>query len=231
MNTTMLILIYLGIALVGSRLPFVRVYLAHCHNLVNQVISVCLEGGRKNKIRLYRDGSAETTGNTASPLKKALISYVGYTGASACALGLFYLVERGSYHLVIYLFIGLIVLSLLLWIRNLFGVIWGLSLVVLLVTPAYFRYYGIVLPMKIDYEMVLDQISIFLASVLFIQSIIGAIQVCIQSFMSRSNPARKVALVQTKFFPAMVLGLTLVVQTVYVGYFLVQKFIGFPFSF
>lgn len=215
-----LTLIYLVVGLVGSRLPLIRVYLAHCHNLVSAVISVCLEGGRNNKILLHPDGAGQTTGVLTSPFKKALISYAGYTGASMASIGLFYLLSRVHFHLVIYLFLGLSVLSLLMWIRNLFGVIWGLSLSVLLAIPVYFQY-----------EMILVHISIFLASVLFTQSIICAIQVCKQSFMSRSTPARKVALVQTKFIPAVILGLALFGQTLYAGYFFVQNFISFPFYF
>ena len=74
MNTTTLIFIYLGAALVVSLLPIVRVYLAHFHNLVNHVISACLEG---DKICLYRDGSGPDTGSDISPFKKALVSYAG----------------------------------------------------------------------------------------------------------------------------------------------------------
>ncbi|MBT2726414.1 M50 family metallopeptidase [Bacillus sp. ISL-75] len=211
----------------GSGLPFIRGYFAHFHNLVHLVISACLEG---SKIYLNRDGSGQTTGNHTSPFKKALISYAGYTGASVAAIGLFYLVSRGHYHLVIYLYLGLSVLALLLWIRNPLGVIWGLSIAVLLALPVYFRY-ETVLPVNVNFEMVLVHMSIFLASVLFVQSIIGAVQVCKQAFMSRNNPKRKAALVQTKLVPAVVLGLTLAGQSAYVGYFLVQNFISFPFSF
>ena len=227
MNTTTLILIYLGIGLAGSLLPFIRVYLAHFHNLVNLVISVCLEGG---KIQLHRDGSGQTIGSHTTPFKKALISYAGYTGASVTAIGLFYLVSRGHYHLVIYLYLGLSVLALLLWIRNAFGVIWGLSVIGLLALPVYFRY-ETVLPINFNFETVLVHISIFLASVLFVQSIIGAFQVCKQSFMSRSNPRRKAALVQTKFIPAVILGMILLGQTVFAGYFFTLNFISLPFSF
>lgn len=118
-----------------------------------------------NKIQLLRDGFGQTTGTLTSPFKKALISYAGYTGTSVAAIGLFYLVLRASCHLVIYLFLGLTVLALLLWIRNLFGVIWGLSLAVLLALPVYFRYDRVV-PVNINSEMVLVHMSIFLASVL-----------------------------------------------------------------
>jgi hypothetical protein len=216
LNIATLILIYLVAGLAASRIPLIKVYLAHCHNLVCLVISVCLEGGRNNKILLHRDGTAQTTGRLTSSIKKAVISYVGYTGASVTAIGLFYLVSRGHYHLVMYLFLGLIVLSLVLWIRNMFGVTWGISLAFLLAIPVFFRY-----------DMVIVHISIFLASVLFTQSIISAIQVCKQVFMSRSNPGRKAALVQTKFIPAAILGLALVGQTAYAGYFFIRNFISF----
>lgn len=223
---TTLILIYLGVALVGSWLPIIRVYFAHFHNLVHLSISVCLEGG---KIHLSRDGSGQTTGNHTSPFKKALSSYAGYTGASVTAIGMFYLVSKGHYHLVIYLYLGLSVLALLLWIRNAFGVIWGLSIAVLLALPVYFRYQT-VLPVHVNFEMVLVHMSIFLAAVLFVQSIIGAVQVCKQSFMSRSDPKRKAALVQTKLVPAVVLGIILFGQTVLAGYFFTLNFISLPFS-
>ncbi|MBM7654486.1 hypothetical protein JOC76_003972 [Neobacillus cucumis] len=106
----------------------------------------------------------------------------------------------------------------MLWIRNTYGVIWGISLVVLLALPVYFRT-----------DMVLVHLSILLASVLFSQSIVGAIQVCRQSLMTRGNPGRKAALVQTKFVPAVVLGMVLFGQTLYVGYYFVRNFLGFPF--
>jgi|GEM_PF-5728664 len=78
-------------------------------------------------------------------------------------------------------------------------------------------------------EMILVHLSIFLAAILFTQSIICVIQVCKQAFMSRSNPGRKAALVRTKFIPAVILGLALFGQTLYAGYFFVQHFIGLPF--
>ncbi|WP_160725256.1 M50 family metallopeptidase [Bacillus sp. USDA818B3_A] len=225
MNTTTLILIYLGVALVGSMIPFIRVFFAHFHNLIHLVVSVCLEGG---KIRLYPDGSGQTTGDTPA-FKKALISYAGYTVASVAAIGLFYLATKGHYLWVIYLYLGLSVLALVLWIRNAFGVLWSLSVIALLAVPVYFHYQTS-LPVNFNFDTVLVHISIFLASVLFVQSVICAVQVCRQGFMSRKNPKRKAALVQTKFIPAALLGLILFGQTVFAGYFFALNFISLPFS-
>ncbi|MEH7107820.1 M50 family metallopeptidase [Bacillus sp. JJ1764] len=238
MSTNKLILLYLGITLVGSLLPVVRVFLSHFHNLISLGISVCLEGGRKNKIQLHRDGTGQTTGAAISSLKKAITIYAGYTGTMVGAIGLFYLVERGSYEWVIALVLGFTILALLLWIRNLVGVIWALTVIVLLVVPLYFRFqiflpvnfrYELALPFSISYDMILVQISILLASVLFIQSIITTFKVCRQSFMAKSNPGRKAAIVQTRYIPAVVLGLVLLGQNVFVGYLFVENFLGLPF--
>jgi hypothetical protein len=227
LDTTTWILIYLGGALAGSVSPIFRVYFSHFHNLINLVISAYLEGG---KVHLYRDGSGQTTGGHATTFKKALISYVGYTVTSVAAIALFYLVSRGHNDLVVYLYLGFCILALSLWIRNAFGVIWGLSVAVLLALPVYFRYQTVlVLPVKVNFEMILVHMSIFLASVLFVQSMIGAILVCKQSFMKRSNPKRKAALVQTKLIPAVVLGIILFGQTVFAGYFFAINFISLPF--
>ncbi|MCL6570894.1 MAG: M50 family metallopeptidase [Bacillus sp. (in: Bacteria)] len=215
MNTPMLVLFYVAIAAVGSRIPFLRVYLAHCNTLVFEVISVCIEGGKTNKIKLYKDGSGQTTNNVNSPFKKNLIAYVGYTGTSIAAIGLFYLVSKGNYHFVLYLFIGLLVSSLLLWIRSLFGFVWGLSFVLLLAVPIYFRN-----------DLAIKHISIFLAAVLFTQSILNALQVCKQSLLSRENPDRKVALVQAKFFPVIIIGFALLSQSLYAGYFIIKTFLS-----
>ncbi|NHC41926.1 hypothetical protein G6549_18395 [Bacillus sp. MM2020_1] len=177
MDTTTWILIYLGGALAGSMIPFMRVYFSHFHNLINLVISACLEGGK------------------------------------------------------VHLYLGFSVLALVLWIRNTFGVICVLSVIVLLALPVYFRYQTVlVLPVNVNFELIIVHMSIFIASVLFVQSMIGAILVCKQSFMKRDNPKRKAALVQTKLIPTVVLGIILFGQTVFAGYFFAINFISLPFS-
>ena len=170
MSLTWLIVLYLGVALAASRIPFVRVYLALCHTLMEEVIRVlgscCFKGGRYSKINLYRNGSGQTIHQVDSKFKKAVIEYAGYTGTSLAAIGLFFLVSRGYNHLIIYLFIGLAALSLLLWIRTLFGAAWGLSFVFLLGVPVFS-----------GTELVMLHLSILLSAVILTQSILKAFQV------------------------------------------------------
>jgi uncharacterized membrane protein YjdF len=218
-NVTMLILIYLGIALVGSRVPFLRVYFALCNTLVQEVVhafsSLLLKGELFSKIKLHKDGTGETVNQIHAPFKKVLIAYAGYTGTSLAAIGLFYLVSRDNFDLIVYMFIGLIGLSLLLWIRNLYGFIWALSFGLLVALPIYF-----------GNELVIMHVSIMLASVIFTQSIFQAYQLFRQSFMRRKNPHRTAALAQTALIPAVIWGVVLLGQSLYAGYFIFKNFLS-----
>lgn len=216
MNSTILILIYLAAALLVTGIPFLRVYLSLCYTLLYEVICVLfLKGGFGEKIKLQRDGSWQAANHAQSRFRKALIAYAGYTGTSLTAIGLFYLESKGHYDSIIYSFIGLLVLSLLLWIRNFFGFIWALSFVSLLAVPIYFRY-----------ELAIIHISIFLASLILIQSVLNSLQLCRQSFMHRKNPARTAVLAQGALIPAVVWGIVLLSQSLFAGYFIFKNILS-----
>ncbi|AGK53200.1 M50 family metallopeptidase [Bacillus sp. 1NLA3E] len=215
MNIKMLILIYFVISLVGSRLPFVRVYLSHCHTLLNKMIRVCLEGHRTNKIKLYKDGTGVTTSPPHSFFKDTLLSYLGNTGALLASIGLYYLVAKGNYRLVVYLFIGTLLLSLLLWIRNIFGVIWAVSFVSLLIIPIFF-----------SYEIAFVHISIFLTSVVFSHSILNAIQVFTRSVLNDDTLAKKSLFSKGKKLSLLVLGFILLGQSLYGGFYIFNNFLS-----
>jgi hypothetical protein len=181
MSTTSLILLYLAAALAISRLPMFRVYFSLCNTLIEKIIHVLAvvvtREGKSNKIKLYKNGSGETTSIVNSKIQKVMIVYIGFTGTLLLAMGLFYLLSFNKFHYVLYFFIGLLVISILLWIRNLFGLLWALSFVSLLAVPLYFRN-----------ELAILHISIFLSSLILIQAIINAFQVIGQSFKAGERP-------------------------------------------
>lgn len=156
MNHTLPILVYLFIALIVTQIPYLRVYFSLGNTLLYEVIRVMLEGGVKKKINLHNEGSGRIINIENSRFKHILITYLAYTGASLAAIGLFYLVSNQNYYFIIYLFIALMVVSVLLWIRQFWGIIWVLSFVVLLA-----------LPMYLGQTIAIMHISIFLSSFLY----------------------------------------------------------------
>ena len=213
MSTTSLILLYLAAALAISRLPIFRVYFSLCNTLIEKIIHVLAivvtRDGKSNKIKLYKNGSGETTSIVHSKIQKVMIVYIGYTGTLLLAMGLFYLLSFNKFHLIIYFFIGLLVISTLLWIRNFFGVLWALSFVALLALPLYFKN-----------ELAIMHISIFLSSLILIQAIINAIQVIRQSFKAGEKSG---ALAKIARIPAMICGIALLGQSLYATYFIFIK--------
>jgi hypothetical protein len=212
-STTSLILIYLTAALAVSRLPVFRVYFSLCNTLIEKVIHVLAvvvtREGKANKIKLYKNGSGETTNIVNSKIQKVMIVFIGYTGTLLLAMGLFYLLSFNQFHFIIYFFIGLMVVSILLWIRNLFGILWALSFIVLLVLPVYFRN-----------NFMIMHISIFLSSQILIQAIINAFHVIGQSFKSEGKPG---ALTKIAKIPAIICGIALLGQSLYAAYFIFNE--------
>lgn len=217
MSTTSLILIYLAAALAISRLPMFRVYFSLCNTLIEKIIHVLAvvvtREGKSNKIKLYKNGSGETTSIVNSKIQKVMIVYIGYTGTLLLAMGLFYLLSFNQFHFVIYFFIGLMVISILLWIRNLFGVLWALSFVVILALPLYFRN-----------DLAIMHISIFLSSFILIQAIINAFQVIRQSFRTGGKLG---ALAKISRIPAIICGIALLGQSLYAAYFIFNEVLNY----
>jgi hypothetical protein len=202
----------LAIALLISRIPYLRVYFSLVFTLLHEVIRVCLEGAG-SAIKLQKDGTSQKAGYETSKFKQTLIVYAGYTGTSLASIGLFYLVSVHNYQLILYLFITLLGVSLVFWIRNFFGFIWALTFSSLLAIPIYFQY-----------GIAVMHLAKFLAAVILIQSVLNALQLCRQSFVNRKNPQRTGLRARLNWIPSLVVGVILLCQTVYASYFIVINF-------
>ncbi|WP_078409452.1 M50 family metallopeptidase [Priestia abyssalis] len=218
MESTTLIYIYLAIALVTSQMPVLGVYTALCNTLLHEVFHVicaaCLSGRVVHKITLNKDASGLAVTSVNSRFARVLIFYAGYTGSSLTAIALFYLVNKGHFNTIIYFFITLAVISVLLWVRNFYGFLWAISFISLLGFMVYKKY-----------EIVIMHTSIFLSSVVLLQSIFTAFTVCKLSFTQRKDAGDATSLAQTTLIPAAVWGTVFFGQSLYAGYFVMKNFL------
>jgi hypothetical protein len=220
-SQTTVILLYLAAALAISRFPFFRIYFSLCNTLIEKIFHVLAgvvisKEGTLGKIKLFKDGSGQYTSNVNSKLQRAIIFYFGYTGTVGIAMGLFYLVSIRNYHLILYLFIGLMVISSLLWIRNVFGILWALSFSALLALPLYY-----------SYETVIMHLGIFLSSVVLVQSIMNALKVLVQSVKTEESPD---AITKIAKFPAFIFGFIFLGQSLFAAYFIISNVLNLKAS-
>lgn len=218
MENTTLIYTYLAIALVMSQIPILGVYIALCNTLLHEVYHVimaaCFSGKTAHKISLKNDASGLAVTSVNSRFGKVLTCYAGYTGSSLTAIGMFYLVNKGYFTLIIYFFITLTAISVLLWVRNVYGLFWGITFVSFLAFIVYKKY-----------EMVIIHTSIFLSSVVLLESIWTAFTVFKLSFLQRKNAGDATCLAQLTFIPAAVWGTVFFSQSLYAGYFVIINFL------
>lgn len=106
-----------------------------CHELGHGLMALAL-GGQFESLALHINGSGVAYHRGAfGDVERALIAAAGPMGPPLTALGLFAAARRpGSAHRALWLLGGLFALALLLWVRNLFGLLFvgALSVAVLL---------------------------------------------------------------------------------------------------
>lgn len=212
MNDLLPIFVYLLTALVITQIPFLRVYFALCNILLHEIIWVMVEGAFINKIKLHYNRGRKLTNIEKSQVKHTLITYAGHTSESIAAIGLFYLVANQHYNYILYLFVGILGVAVILWIRNFWGFLWALSFIAFLAISIYFKY-----------DIAIMHISILLSSLIFIQSILNGIKVCRQILIERKSPVRLGFFPGIKFIPLLMLGVVLLGQSLYAGFFIVRS--------
>jgi hypothetical protein len=205
---------YLAFAFIVSYIPYIKIYAALFNTLIHE-LSHLIFSQRKlsNKIALHHDGTGLARTNSHW-FRGILVSYSGYTGSSLSAVGLFYFMHKGYYAGIVYFFIGLVAVAALLWIRNLFGLIWAVSLVLLLIWAVYQ-----------NMEALMVHISMLLSSIVLVQSITTALTV-FQISVTHSEAAGDAAdLARATWTPAVLWGTLFLGQSLYAGYFIVRHFL------
>lgn len=218
MANNTIIYIHLIAVLIISHIPIVGVYIALCNTLLHETFHVicaaCFSRKMVHKITLNHDASGLAMTTINSWFARVLVSYAGYTGSSLSAIGLFYLINKGYFNVIIYFFIALAVISALLWVRNVYGFLWTVSFISILGLISYKKY-----------EIVMVHTSIFLSAVVLIQSISTAFVVFKLSFIQRKNAGDATSLAQATFVPAAVWGTVFFGQSLYAGYFVINNFL------
>lgn len=205
------IVLYLAVALVVTKIPYVQTYLSICYTLLHEVISILLSGwGKRKQIRLLKTAPTLETADSLT-FKHTLISYLSDTATSLVAIGLFYLVSTKNYNLILYLFIGLLAVSVVFWIRHILELLWALSFIAILALPIYF-----------GNEQAITLTAIFLTAYVLVQSVLATLYKCKESF---AHQQRKGIVAKVKWIPSLIIGFVVLGQSLFACYFIVSHFV------
>lgn len=136
-------LLILAVSIILTVLPKVGYGVRVLNTLVHEfghAVGAIVTSGKVVKIELYRDVSGVAQSMTKGGFSAILTTFIGYPFSSIISLWFVYLIDKGDYELVSNILIGVAVLSLIMWIRNLYGIIWTtLYLIISLVVRIYFN--------------------------------------------------------------------------------------------
>ncbi|MDK8640700.1 M50 family metallopeptidase [Niallia taxi] len=206
------IFVYLALALAVSIFPLVKACLSIWNTLLLNIFSD-LAAGRK--IRGLRNKKMLEARAEGSAFKDAFSRYVGHTGALLAAIGLFYLVSKQQYELILLVLIALLALSMLFWIRTFIGFFWAIASIMFLAAPLY---YG--------HGIIIMHVAIFLSSVILVQSVLRAFGELKSSVSDRKMNRGKGFFGRFKWIPAMIFSLVLLSQSLYAGFYIVTAFLS-----
>ncbi len=165
-------------SLILLRFPYINKYFRVFNTMIHEdghALVALLTGGRVIKINLFNDVSGECVTQSKGWLRRFLIAIAGYMTSPLVALLFFWLIKQGKYMEVLWIFCGLTVLNLLLFVRNGYGITWLLIFAILNGTAIYLNtYLQMSLPVYI--------LAVFFSATLLLDSVISCFHLIIIAY-------------------------------------------------
>ncbi|MED1205510.1 M50 family metallopeptidase [Heyndrickxia acidicola] len=208
MSEHSLLLIYIVVAIITTNLPVVGVYFSLCNTLVHEFSHALLASIFTRRlghtITLNHNASGMAITSINSWVSRVAVSYAGYTGSSLMAVVLFYLLHKSDYQLVIEIFTALTVVTAILWVRNLYGFMWSVSVIFTLGSMLFHHL-----------TLFMMHASMFISSVILVQSVFAASHILKLSVVKREEAGDAASLEEATFIPAPIWGLLFCSQSIY----------------
>ncbi|SDO40030.1 Peptidase M50B-like [Paenibacillus sp. yr247] len=217
MNHVTLIYIYLVIALLITNIPIVGKYMAVANTIIHEAshcLSALLFSGKVHSMSLFSDTSGEARVSTRNWMSRILISYAGYSGSSLAAIGLYFALSKARYELILISFIVLLLVCLLFWIRNIYGLIWVISFICIIGFIVYK-----------DFGILILHASFLLSAIVLAQSVSSSFIVLKLSIRDSKNAGDATNLANATYIPAQIWGWLFFVQSLYAAYYIFVHFV------
>lgn len=131
----------LVLALITVRIPVAGKYFRLVATMVHEAahaFTALLFSGEILSINLFADASGTTITRSKNKASQALVAFAGYPLTSFAALLLLYLQHQHFEKYIIFILLSLVMLLIVLFVRNTFGLVWLFSFMALNILLLYF---------------------------------------------------------------------------------------------
>lgn len=168
------LLIFIVIAFLLLQTPALGKYVSLLNTLIHEAghaIMALLTGGRVSKIELFANTEGTAWSSNRYWFGRVLTSFAGYPAASLTAFFFLYFTRTGNYPVILGILLGVLLITAVFWIRNLYGIFWVLTFGAAFIGMLW-----------LDNPMLSENVSLFLTAVLSVASITTAFEILILSF-------------------------------------------------
>ncbi len=200
----------IALALVLGFIPFIRNFVNVFHTLIHEsahALVSLLTGGGVVAISLNPSTAGAAQTKSKYWMGKFLTSLAGYPGASLSAWLFFWLISQQKTDIIFFIIFSLLLINLILWVRNTFGIVWLLifgtlcALIYVYTEPPYQFFF-----------------AVFLAALTLIQSVYSTLVLLLISFKNPSKAGDSKNLKDFTLIPAVIWTLLFFVFSVYMAF-------------
>ncbi|MEG1763484.1 MAG: M50 family metallopeptidase [Bacteroidales bacterium] len=204
-----------------SRLPMVGKYFRLINTLIHEfghALFALLSAGKVRTIELFSNTAGTTTTQSTSGFSRWITSMAGYPFSILAAYSSLYLISLNKESYLLFGILGITLFCLLFFIRNLYGIFWGLTFGLLL---ALVLYYGSFI---LTYGC-----AVFIAFIFLSEALISSFQLLIISCKTPKAAGDAKNLAELTAIPAPVWALLFVGFALWVLYKSIFSFFPNPF--
>jgi hypothetical protein len=199
--------LFIGLAFFLIQIPIIGDYFRIINTLIHESghALMALFGGNVESISLYMNADGVTHGTQSIWIIDFITCAAGYTIASLMAYVAFWLIKKKKHTFFIDMLLGVIIINLILWVRNPYGIFWLVSFGVLFLA----------LLIK-GSKKAIHNLALLIASVLLVESVSSAYDIFSISIIQpdAAGDATNLSLL-TAFIPAQVWGIYFFVQALF----------------
>lgn len=203
--------IFTVVALVLLKIPVIGKYVSLINTLIHEVghaLMAMLTGGRVAKIELFANTEGTAWASHRFYLGGVMTSLAGYPVASATAFLFVYFSVTNQVQFILLGLLGVLAVSAVFWIRNLYGMLWVFTFGAAL---TYLLWLG--------NPVISANIALFITSIVFIASITTAFDILKLSVKTPRDAGDASNLARSALLPAPIWGLLFFTQSLAFAYF------------
>lgn len=212
--------IYFIIAFLILRIPLLgkvlKVYNTLIHESAHAFMSLVFKG-EIDKIDLFYDASGVTVTKNNGKFAAFFVSIAGYITPPLLVLAMLILIKYGYNNAIFYFLFSLIMINLILFVRNLYGILWLIANAVI-----------IFLCINNTNTLVMFHISVALSSLILAESILSTIILLKISIKSPNKAGDATNLQKLTYLPAIIWSVLFLAISLIILYFIIINI--FPLS-